>query len=127
MDELASVSIGAILLLLEAFAHFSFIIFVSVFPGLEFLLTVGKRTFITKFTLSGHKVLTHFGLVLNSEVTVLRLVGLLVAEMSTRPSLHLTVVVSFYFTIPVIRFFFESGGIPRRAGSISWLTFFLLI
>jgi len=127
MDELAPVSIGTILLLLEAFTHFSFIIFVSIFSGLEFARTMGKRTFVSKFTLSSHKVFTHFSFVLNSEVTVLRaiLLSLLVAEMSTRHGLHLTEVVSFYFAIPVVCFFLESISIPRRAHSISWLLIFL--
>lgn len=70
MDELAPVSIRAVLFFLEALTHFSFVILVGVFPSLKFVRPMGKRAFVPEFTLCGHEVFAHFSLVLNSEVTI---------------------------------------------------------
>ena len=126
MNELASVSVGAVLFFLEALTHLGFVILVSVFPSLEFMNSMGKRTFVPKFTLGGKEVFTHFSFILDSKVTIkgVAFFSLLVAQMSSRCRLHLTVVVCFNFTVPVVCLFFEGIGIPGRTRCLIQLTLF---
>lgn len=117
MDELASVSVGAVLLFLEALAHFGLVILVGIFP-LQFPRPVGERALVAKFTEACHKVLAHFSFELHSEIAALRaftsgLSGhLLFSQVVARHGLHLAVVL--HFAVPVVSIRFEIFSVPRR-------------
>jgi len=117
VDELAPVSVGTVLLFLEALAHFGLVILVGVFP-LQLPRPVGERALVSKFTEASHKVLAHFSFKLHSEIAALGAftsglsARLLFSQVVAWHGLHLTVVL--HFAIPVVSICFESFSVPGR-------------